>query len=255
MSLTLSLATDKKVYFASDFHLGTPSRESSLEREKKLVRWLDKASKDAEAIFLLGDIFDFWFEYKRVVPKGFIRLQGKLAELADNGINIYIFTGNHDMWMFDYFPTELNIQVFNDPIQLFVNDTKLFIGHGDGLGPGDKQYKKLKKIFKSKLSQRAFSMLHPGIGIGMAHKWSRKSRLVNNKYEEVFYGDNEHLLKYCQRKEETEHHDYYIFGHRHLVLDLEVSENSRYLNSGDWVNNSSYIVFDGKSCQIEEFNS
>ncbi|RLD22937.1 MAG: UDP-2,3-diacylglucosamine diphosphatase [Bacteroidetes bacterium] len=255
MSLTLKLATDKKVYFASDFHLGTPSRESSLVREKKLVRWLDMASKDAEAIFLLGDIFDFWFEYKRAVPKGFLRFQGRLAELVDNGINIYIFTGNHDMWMFDYFPEELNIQVFKDPIQLFINDTKLYIGHGDGLGPGDEQYKKLKKIFRNKLSQRAFGMLHPSIGIGVAQRWSQRSRLANNKHEEVFHGDKEHLLVYCKERETIEHHDYYIFGHRHLVLDLEVSENSRYLNPGDWVNNASYIVFDGKTCQLEEFNN
>lgn len=255
MSLTLKLAPEKKVYFASDFHLGTPSQASSHAREKKLVRWLEEASKDADSIFLLGDIFDFWFEYKRAIPKGFIRFQGKLAELVDRGINIYIFTGNHDMWMFDYFTEELNIQVFKNPIQLVVNNSKFYIGHGDGLGPGDTQYKKLKKIFKNKISQRAFGMLHPSIGIGIAHKWSRKSRLANNKHEEVFHGAKEHLLVYCKKKETEEHHDYYIFGHRHLVLDLEVSENSRYLNPGDWVNNSSYIVFDGKSCQLEEFNS
>jgi UDP-2,3-diacylglucosamine hydrolase len=253
MTLTLNLPPDKKVYFASDFHLGTPSAKASLTRERKLLKWLDFVARDADAIFLLGDIFDFWFEYKRAVPKGFVRFQGKLAELADRGINIYIFTGNHDMWMFDYFPAEFGITVYHDPIRLKINGVKFIIGHGDGLGPGDKQYKRLKKIFKNKISQRAFGMLHPGIGIGIAHKWSRKSRLANTKHEETFHGDDEHLLIYCREEEAKEHHDYYIFGHRHLVLDMPVTDNSSYLNPGDWVNHSNYIVFDGQTCKLEEF--
>ena len=253
MTLILNLPANKKVYFASDFHLGTPNALSSLEREKKIVNWLDMASKDAGAIFLLGDIFDFWFEYRKAIPKGFIRFQGKLAELADKGQAIHIFTGNHDMWMFDYFPSEFGIPVYNDPVELEINQTKFLIGHGDGLGPGDKQYKRLNKIFKSKLSQKAFSILHPNFGIGLAHKWSKKSRLVNTKYEEVFHGDNEHLLVYCKEQEAIQHHDYYIFGHRHLTLDLEVADNSRYLNPGDWVNNANYIVFNGTRCELLDF--
>lgn len=253
MSLNIDLQPGKKVYFASDFHLGTPDYESSLEREKKLVRWLTRIEADAEAIFLLGDIFDFWFEYKTAIPKGFVRFQGKLAELADKGLKVYLFTGNHDLWMFDYFPKEFGIPVYYDPIQLIMGETKMLIGHGDGLGPGDKNYKRLKKIFKNRFNQKLFSMMHPGIGISMAHNWSKKSRLANNKYEEVFHGENENLLQYCKRKESVEHHDYYIFGHRHLVLNLEVAENSRYLNSGDWVNHSNYIAFDGDVCQILEF--
>ncbi|MEN8248346.1 MAG: UDP-2,3-diacylglucosamine diphosphatase [Bacteroidota bacterium] len=253
MSLTIDLQTGKKIYFASDFHLGTPNHEDSLIREKKLVRWLTKIEKDADAIFLLGDIFDFWFEYKKAIPKGFVRFQGKLAELADKGLKIYFFTGNHDMWMYDYFPQEFGIKVYHDPVQLNIGETKMLIGHGDGLGPGDKNYKRLKKIFKSRFNQKAFSMLHPGIGISMAHNWSKRSRLANTKYEEVFHGEDENLLLYCKRKEESEHHDYYIFGHRHLILDLEVSKNSKYLNPGDWVNHSSYIVFDGKSCELLDY--
>ena len=253
MSLNIDLQPGKKIYFASDFHLGTPNHESSLEREKKLIRWLSSIEKDAEAIFLLGDIFDFWFEYKTAIPKGFVRFQGKLAELADRGLKIFMFTGNHDMWMFEYFPKEFGIPVYYNPIQLIAGKTKMLIGHGDGLGPGDKNYKRLKKIFKNRFNQKLFAMLHPGIGISMAHRWSKKSRLANHKHEEVFHGEDENLLKYCKRKETAEHHDYYIFGHRHLVLNLEVSENSRYLNPGDWVNHSNYIVFDGKSCELLEF--
>jgi UDP-2,3-diacylglucosamine hydrolase len=253
MTLNLNLPANKKVYFASDFHLGTPNNLSSLEREKKLVGWLDMAARDAGAIFLLGDIFDFWFEYKKAIPRGFVRFQGKLAELADQGVAIHMFTGNHDMWMFDYFPTEFGIPVYHNPVELLIGQTKFLIGHGDGLGPGDKQYKKLKKIFKNKASQKAFSMLHPNFGMGIAHKWSKKSRLASSTHEETSHGEEEHLLAYAKEQEAINHHDYYIFGHRHLVLDLEVAENSRYLNAGDWVNHSNYIVFDGAACELLEF--
>lgn len=255
MSLAISLHENKKIYFASDFHLGTPNPASSSAREKKITDWLDKTSIDAEAIFLLGDIFDFWFEYKKVVPKGFIRFQGKLAEIADSGIPIYIFTGNHDLWMYDYFSDELGITVFHEPQELDVDGTKFLIGHGDGLGPGDKKYKKLKKLFTNKFAQKGFAFLHPSIGVGLAHRWSRKSRLANTEYDDQFYGEEEHLLVYCKETEATNHHDYYIFGHRHLVLDLEVGAGSRYLNPGDWVNHANYIEFDGHTCNLVEFKS
>jgi UDP-2,3-diacylglucosamine hydrolase len=253
MALSIDLKEGKKLYFASDFHLGTPDQQSSLAREKKITRWLDFARQEAAAIFLLGDIFDFWFEYKKVVPKGFVRFQGKLAEIVDAGIPIYVFTGNHDLWMFDYFEKEFGIPVFREPQELVVKAKKLLVGHGDGLGPGDRKYKQLKKLFTSRLAQRAFAFLHPRLGVGLAHKWSRQSRLANTKYEDQFYGDNEHLLVYCKEIEAREHHDYYIFGHRHLVLDMEVSANSRYLNAGDWVNHANYIVFDGQTCEMVEY--
>jgi len=255
MSLNINLHPDKKIYFASDFHLGTPDHRSSLARERKVTQWLSDSVGDAEAFFLLGDLFDFWFEYKKVVPKGFVRFQGKLAEIADSGIPIYIFTGNHDLWMKDYFHEEFGITVFHEPQQLQVNNTRMLIGHGDGLGPGDKKYKKLKKLFTNKFAQRGFAFLHPSIGVGLAHKWSKKSRLANTKQEDRYYGDEEHLLIYCREVEQEMHHDYYIFGHRHLVLDLEVAKGSRYLNSGDWVNNSNYIVFDGNECSMVKYNS
>ncbi len=255
MTIKIDLTSEKKVYFASDFHLGTPDKTSSLEREKKIVRWLEAASKDADSIFLLGDIFDFWFEYKKTIPKGFVRFQGKLAELADSGIKIHLFTGNHDMWMYDYFPSEFGIPVHRDPIELEINNFIFLIGHGDGLGPGDKKYKRLKKIFKNKFSQKTFAMLHPNIGVGLAHRWSRKSRLANGTHDEVSFGDKEHLLIYCKEQENIKHHDYYLFGHRHLRLNLAVSDKSRYINAGDWVNHSNYVVFDGDSCRLEEFES
>lgn len=251
----IQLPSGKKIYFASDFHLGVPDHEASLAREKRIIRWLDHVKDDAHSIYLLGDIFDFWFEYKQAIPKGFVRLLGKLAELGDTGMPIYFFTGNHDMWMFDYFPKELGIPIYREPIQLVIENHKLMIGHGDGLGPGDTSYKILKKFFNSSLCQWLFARLHPNLGIGIAKIWSRSSRITNMKKEEKFKGEeNEYLLTYCRELEKNNHHDFYVFGHRHLPLDLEVGSNSRYVNLGEWVNFNTYGVYDGTSIKLETFN-
>lgn len=249
------LAPGKKVYFASDFHLGAPSVEASKARELKIVRWLDEIKHDAAAIMLLGDIFDFWFEYKHTIPKGYIRLQGKLAEIADTGIPILLFTGNHDMWMFDYFPTELNIPVLRHPISTTIGDKTFHIGHGDGLGPGDHTYKVLKKVFANKACQWLFARVHPNLGIGVANMWSRRSRINNIKKDEAFLGEDEWLVHYCKEIEATQHHDYYVFGHRHLPLDLPVNDQSRYVNLGEWVNFCSYAEYDGQELKLKHFES
>lgn len=246
--------TSKKVFFASDFHLGVPDHASSIEREKRIVRWLEHIKPEAHSLYLVGDIFDFWFEYKHAIPKGFIRLQGKLAELRDAGIPIYFFTGNHDMWMFDYFPKELDIPVYREPIVLHCNGQKLLVGHGDGLGPGDASYKILKKFFNSKVCQWLFARIHPNLGIALAQYWSRKSRISNIQREEKFNGaQNEFLFIYCQEMEQTTHHDYYIFGHRHLPLNLTLGETSRYINLGEWVHYSTYAVYDGNQVELKTF--
>lgn len=251
-----TLQPGKKIYFASDFHLGVPNAQSSLDREKRIVRWLEYIRHDAHSIYLMGDIFDFWFEYKHAIPKGFIRLQGKLAELRDADIPIIFFTGNHDMWLFDYFPKELGIPIYRQPIVLEYNQQKLLIGHGDGLGPGDTSYKILKRFFNSKLCQWLFARIHPNVGIAIAHFWSRRSRISNTKREEKFQGEeNEYLLTYCRDVEKKEHHDFYIFGHRHLPLDLKAGENSRYINLGEWVHFNTYAVYDGKNVELKSFES
>lgn len=244
----------KKLYFASDFHLGVPDAASSLARERQIVAWLDSIRHDAHTIFLLGDIFDFWFEYRHAIPRGFIRLQGKLAELRDAGIPIVFFTGNHDMWMFDYFPSELGIPIYRDPQVLEVGNQRLLIGHGDGLGPGDHTYKLLKKFFNSSICQWLFARIHPNLGIGIANFWSRRSRISNMKREEKFNGEaGEYLWVYCTEVEQQQHHDYYIFGHRHLPLDLKVSDNSRYINIGEWVHYGTYGVYDGQQVTLQTF--
>jgi UDP-2,3-diacylglucosamine hydrolase len=248
--------SNKKIYFASDFHLGVPDDASSLARERRIVAWLDMIKHDAHSIYLLGDIFDFWFEYRHAIPKGFIRLQGKLAELRDAGIPIAFFTGNHDMWMFDYFPKELGIPIYREPQALHVGQQKLLIGHGDGLGPGDRTYKLLKKFFNSPVCQWLFARIHPNLGISIANLWSRSSRISNTEGDESFKGEEgEYLWVYCNEMEKTDHHDFYVFGHRHLPLDLKVGEHSRYINIGEWVNYNTYAVYDGVQVELKEFKA
>ncbi|MFZ9503332.1 MAG: UDP-2,3-diacylglucosamine diphosphatase [Cyclobacteriaceae bacterium] len=255
LELPIALPEGKKFYFASDFHLGVPNAAISQEREKKIIQWLNTIEHDAAAIFLMGDIFDFWFEYERAIPKGFIRLQGRLASLSDSGLPIYIFPGNHDMWMRGYFREEFGATIMEDPVVLLCNGKRLLIGHGDGLGPGDQTYKYLKKIFKSPVARWAFRWLHPDIGISLAQKWSKSSRLSNMKLEEKFKGEErEFLLSWCREIEAQMHHDYYIFGHRHLPLDLEAGPSSRYINLGEWVHFSPYAVFDGARVDLKSFS-
>lgn len=242
-----------KIYFASDFHLGVPNAEKSREREKWIVDWLEEISKDASEIYLVGDLFDFWFEYKNAIPKGFVRFQAKLAELCDNGIDIHVFTGNHDMWMFNYLADELGVKMHREPIRIERNGKKFLIGHGDGLGPGDGKFKFIKKVFANPFAIWLFGWIHPDIGIGMANRWSGRSRASNGKKDAVFLGeDDEWLLQYCKLKLKTEHTDYFIFGHRHLVLNLKAGENSRYINLGDWFSDPHYAVFDGEDLKLEK---
>lgn len=247
----MQIPDSKKVYFLSDFHLGAPGREASLIREKRIVSFLDEIKDNAGAIFLIGDMFDFWFEYRQVVPKGYVRILGKLAEITDAGIPVYFFVGNHDMWMSGYFESELNVPVFYEPLEYEFNGKKFLIGHGDGLGPGDYRYKFLKKIFRNKLCQRLFGFLHPSIGIGLANYFSRKSRESSGDKDNLFLGeDKEWLLQYCKEVLKARHFDYFIFGHRHLPLAIQVGENSTYINTGDWIKNNSYAVFDGEKVSL-----
>lgn len=243
----MQIPDSKKIYFLSDFHLGAPDHATSLVREKKIVSFLDQIKADAAVIFILGDLFDFWYEYKKVVPKGFVRILGKLAELTDSGIIIHFFTGNHDMWMNGYFEKELNIAVHEEPTEFEFNQKKFLIGHGDGLGPGDHRYKFLKKVFRNKISRAFFGMLHPSWGIGLADFFSRRSRAATGSGDEHFLGeDKEWLIVYCKEVLKQKHFDYFIFGHRHLPIEFKLSDTSTYINLGDWIKYDSYAIFDGK---------
>ena len=251
--MQLNPESNQKVYFASDFHLGVNAKLSSLGREKLIIQWLDECKKDAHTIFLVGDLFDFWFEYRRTIPKGFSRFQGKLAEIADAGINLVIFTGNHDLWMFGYFEEEIGAKIIYDPIELKIDDTKIFIGHGDGVGPGDSGYRFLKKIFTNQFFQWCFHRLHPNFGIGIANYWSQRSRAQANNTEQTFQGDKEWLWAFTKETEKTTHFDYYIFGHRHLPLELEAGPNSKYINLGEWLYSQTYAVYENGKIELKTY--
>lgn len=248
-----------KLYFASDFHLGIPDYENSLKREKMLVDWLDQASEDATEIFLMGDVFDFWFEYKHVIPKGYIRLLGKIAEITDSGIPVHLFKGNHDIWAFSYLNRELNVQLHRNAVVREFDGKKLFLAHGDGLGPGDKGYKLLKKVFEFKPNQFLFRWLHPDIGTRMGLYWSRRSRLANiskhGKHQvETRDPQKEMLFKYAEYKANLNPDiDYFIFGHRHVPIQLNVSENAQVVILGDWVTHFSYGVFEDGKMRLEHY--
>jgi len=252
----MQIPAGKKVYFLSDFHLGAPNHASSLIREKRIVQFLSGIRDNAAAIFILGDLFDFWYEYREVVPKGFVRILGKMAELSDSGIPLYFFVGNHDMWMRGYFEKELNIPVFFEPKDFVFNDKIFLIGHGDGLGPGDRGYKFLKKIFRNKISQGLFGILPPYIGMGIANRLSKSSRAATGEEDARFLGkEKEWLIQYCEEMLRHRYYDYFIFGHRHLPIDYTFDNGSRYINLGDWIRYNSYAVFDGTDMELKYFES
>lgn len=252
-----------KIYFASDFHLGVPDHESSLVRERLLVQWLEHIRKDATEIFLMGDIFDFWFEYKTVIPKGFARLFGKLAEITDQGIPIFLFRGNHDIWAFDYFSQELGVQLKREPLIREWNGKRFFLAHGDGLGPGDLGYKFLKRVFEFRPNQWLFNWLHPDLGTRLALYLSRKSRYANvarDKKEIIEKGSielkDERLYAFARNYLTKDPNiDYFIMGHRHIPIVLNLNEQSVFVNLGDWITNFSYAVFNGESLELLTFKN
>jgi len=244
----MQIPPGKKIYFLSDFHLGAPNHAVSLERERRIVAFLERIRQDAAMIFIVGDLFDFWYEYRTVVPKGFVRILGKMAEITDSGVPMHFFTGNHDMWMSGYFEQELNIPVYHEPKEFDFNGKQFLVGHGDGLGPGDHGYKFMKKIFRNRACQWLFGILPPAVGVGVAGWLSRRSRAVTGTLDARFLGpDKEWLIIYSREALLTRHYDYLIFGHRHLPIDFTLNESgSRYINLGDWIRYNTYAVFDGE---------
>jgi UDP-2,3-diacylglucosamine hydrolase len=245
----------KNIYFASDLHLGVPNAAASLDRERRFVAWLDHIAPTAEEIFIVGDLFDFWFEYKRAVPRGFTRVLGTLGRLTDQGIPVHFFTGNHDMWVFDYLPAETGVVVHRAPVERTWNNKRFYIGHGDGLGPGDHGYKVLKKVFENPVAQWLFHRLHPNLGIWLAGRSSQTSRAYTGGQDAVFKGkEDEWLYAYCQDILREKPMDYFIFGHRHLPLDLSIDGQARYINLGDWIRYDTFAVFNGQELTLRSLN-
>ncbi|OLY91305.1 UDP-2,3-diacylglucosamine hydrolase [Cnuella takakiae] len=250
----MQIPPGKNIYFLSDFHLGAPNAAASLQREKLLVQFLESIRYQAAAIFLVGDMFDFWYEYRKVVPRGYTRLLGKLAEITDSGVPVHFFVGNHDMWMKTYLQEELNIPVYFEPKEFQLGGKQFYIGHGDGLGPGDQGYKALKKVFRSPVCQALFGLVPPAIGIGVADYFSKKSRAKSGGKEEAWLGEeNEWLITYCKELLQQNPYDYMVFGHRHLPIDWKLGEGSRYINLGDWILYFTYAVFDGTNMQLASY--
>lgn len=249
----------QKIYFASDFHLGIPDHDTSLIREKRLVAWLEMARADAAEIFLMGDLFDFWFEYKTAIPRGYARLLGKLAEITDSGIPVHLFRGNHDMWAFNYLTDELNIQLHRDPEFREFNGKYFYLAHGDGLGPGDHGYKFIKKVFANPVNQWLFRLIHPDLGIRMALYWSRTSRKVSMEKEKRDEDITRRLIEQritVHSNEMLKEHpelNFLIYGHYHYPLDISLSENTRQLVLGDWITHFTYAVFNGEQIQLKVY--
>lgn len=252
---SITLDHGKKIYFCSDQHLGAPNDAESAVREKKFVHWLNEIKSDCQSLFLLGDLFDFWFEYKEVVPRGFVRTLGKLAEFQDLGIPIYFFIGNHDLWMQDYLEKEIGAVLFRQPQGFLIENKRFLIGHGDGLGPGDKGYKRMKKLFTNPIAQKLFYLLHPDFAVWLGKYMSRRNKYISGDEDAAFLGeDKEWLIQYSKRKLEQRHFDYFIFGHRHLPLEILLNEQSKYYNLGDWIQYFTYAEFDGKDIKLLKFN-
>jgi UDP-2,3-diacylglucosamine hydrolase len=248
------LLAGKKIYFASDFHLGIDGNFTSAERENIIVQWLDQIKKDAAILFLLGDQFDYWFEYKEVIPKGFVRLLGKLAEFTDHGIEVNVFTGNHDMWMFTYLQKEIGVTLYKNPVIFNIGETRFLIGHGDGLGPGDHGYKFIKKVFNHPVCQWLFARIHPNSGIGIMKYFSSKSRLLN--HNESWDENTEWLVKFSEDYIKQDFVDFLVFGHRHLVIDYLLKNNkSRYINLGDWFTYFSFGEYENNRFSLKFYRS
>ncbi|MBW7844211.1 MAG: UDP-2,3-diacylglucosamine diphosphatase [Bacteroidia bacterium] len=249
------MSSSKHIYFASDFHLGVPNHSESIEREKKIIAWLDSISNDASDIYLVGDLFDFWFEFKTVVPKGFVRLLGKLAELSDAGIKIHIFHGNHDLWQFGYLEKEIGCVVYSKPITITIGEKIFHIAHGDGLGPKQFWFKFILGIYRNYFFQRAFAFFHPNIGITIANWFSHRSKKHTFTENATYYGDDkEFLMLYAKSVLKQQHIDYFIFGHRHLPMTKPISNTSNYINLGDWMSYNTYAVFNGNEVVLKTFN-
>lgn len=252
----VNLDPGKKVYFASDQHFGIPNATESRKREDRFIRWMDEIKADAQIIFLMGDLFDFWHEWQYVVPKGYIRVLGKIAELKDSGIEIYFFVGNHDLWMKNYFQEELGIPVFFEKQYFEINNRQFLLAHGDGLGPGDKGYKRMKKVFTNPLAQWAFRWLHPDIAMRIANYMSQKNKMISGDEDKQFLGeDKEFLILYSKEKLKTDKINYFVYGHRHLPMDLDLSPDSKYVNLGDWISYFTYGVFDGNSFALKTYGA
>jgi UDP-2,3-diacylglucosamine hydrolase len=250
---SIELKNGKKAFFASDVHLGLYPLQKSRIREKLFVKWLDEIKPQTQVLFLLGDIFDFWFEYNKVVPRGFTRFLGKLAEFTDSGIEVHFFAGNHDVWIFDYLAEETGVVLHKSHVRIDINGKQFLLGHGDGLSPDDKGYRFLKACFTNKFLQFLFARLHPNLALWFGQRWSKHSRLSKGISEQYMGDDKEHQIVFSKNYIQSNDVDFLIFGHRHYAMDYKLSEKSRMLNLGEWIFSNTFASFDGENLKLETY--
>lgn len=244
-----------KAYFLSDLHLGAPYFSDSREAEARVVRFLDSIKDDADAIYLLGDVLDYWYEYRYVVPRGFVRLFGKLAELADSGIKIVWFIGNHDIWIFDYLPSEIGVRVVDGSLTECIDGHYFFMTHGDGIGKLPASFRFLRRLFRSPICQKLYSGIHPRWTVPFAYNWSRHSRKIEGPSPEdaqrMMRNITEFSIEYLKEHPEI---NFFIYGHLHLLKDIQLSPTCRMLVLGEWLVSFSYAVWDGSEMTLRQFN-
>jgi len=245
---------NSKTYFVSDVHLGAPAMNNNPEREARFVQWLEMAAKDAKTIYLLGDIFDFWYEYRKVAPRGFVRTLGKIAELTDRGIRVCFFTGNHDLWVTDYLPTEIGVELYREPVIHQIDGKNFYLAHGDGLNPEEKGYLALKKLFTSRTAQFLFTSLHPNLAFWFGHQWAKRSRLAKGIEPEISKGPEfETNVRFARNFCKSQAIDFFVLGHRHILMDEEIGAGSRMIMLGEWFNHYSYAVYDGQIMELKRY--
>lgn len=244
------MASSGKIYFISDLHLGLYPADKSAVRERILVNWLDSIKDNISELYLLGDIFDFWHEYKHVVPRGFTRFLGKIAELADRGVRLHYFTGNHDIWVYNYLPAEIGLTIYRHPVIREIKGKKFYIGHGDGIGPSEKGYKLMKWGFTNKFLQWIFARIHPNASMAFGKRWSKSSRYAKGIVADPYRGDTEEIqVIYARKILQQEHFDYFVFGHRHIPFDVHLGA-SRVINLGDWISHFTFAVWNGEELEL-----
>ena len=250
------MAEDKKVYFISDLHLGAQYFADPKAKERAVVRWLDSVRHTAADIYLLGDILDYWYEYRYVVPRGYVRFLGKLAELSDAGVRIHWFIGNHDIWIFDYLPSELGIEVIDGSVERDILGKRFFLTHGDGVGRHGLVFTAMRGLFRNRFCQFLFAAIHPRWTIPFAHGWSRQSRQSHAECckvpEKAVRCLHEFAEEYSAEHPEI---DYFIFGHLHILEDRKLRGGAHMVVLGDWIGLNSYAEFDGDSLVLRSFES
>ncbi|MBQ1581170.1 MAG: UDP-2,3-diacylglucosamine diphosphatase [Prevotella sp.] len=246
----------KNIYFLADAHLGSLAIPHQRTQERRLVRFLDSIKHKASAIYLLGDMFDFWNEYKYVVPKGYTRFLGKISELTDMGVEVHYFTGNHDIWTYGYLEKECGVILHTQPETVEIYDKIFFLAHGDGLGDPDAKFKFLRKMFHNRTCQKLLNFVHPWWGMQLGLNWAKHSRLKRADGKEApFMGeDKEYLILFTKEYMKTHSNiDYFIFGHRHIELEMKMSRKTELVILGDWIWQFTYAVFDGEHMFIQQY--